>query len=70
MGLASIVMMDIGFDMINCFSKSFVLGCTPRDQHTSVLVLAMVTASAGGLSTALAGLVDFSKLLDLTWIEG
>ncbi|KAK7089806.1 hypothetical protein V1264_024834 [Littorina saxatilis] len=70
LGLLAFILLDTGFDAINSFTRSFVLTCTPRSEHTSVLLVGLVMASAGGVSTAALGVVDFASLLGLSHIQG
>jgi hypothetical protein len=63
-------LLDVGFDTSNSFVKVYALSCSPRNHHTSVLVLGLVMASAGGVSTAALGLVDFRSLLGFERYEG
>lgn len=68
--MVAFILLDIGYDTLNGFTKSFILTCTPRSEHTSVLLVGLVMASAGGVSTAALGVVDFASLLGLSHIEG
>ena len=64
------ILMDIGYDATTSVAKSFVLACGPRSEHSSLLVLGLIMASAGGVSTAALGVVDFASLLGLSYIQG
>ena len=64
------VLMDIGFDAMNAFVRTFMLACSPRQEHAALLVLGPVMASAGGVSTVAIGVADLSPLLGLSYIEG
>ena len=64
------ILLDIGFDAMNSFVRSFMLACSRRSEHSSLLVLGLIMASAGGVSTAALGVVEFASLLGLSYIEG
>ncbi|XP_076468079.1 uncharacterized protein LOC143298932 [Babylonia areolata] len=70
LGLLGFIVMDIGFDISNACIKAFVVTCCPRSEHTSLLVIGLIMASSGGVSTAALGVVDFSSVLGLSYIAG
>ncbi|XP_076468109.1 uncharacterized protein LOC143298948 [Babylonia areolata] len=70
LGLLGFILLDIGFDASNACIKSFVLTCGPRSEHSSLLLIGLVIASAGGVSTASLALVDFGPMFGLSYIEG
>ena len=63
-GLVGFSAMDIGYDINTAANRSCVLSCSPKTDHTSMLVLALVMAAAGGLINNVFGLVDLSHLFD------
>ena len=63
-GLVGFSAMDIGYDINMAATRSCVLSCSPITDHTSMLVLALVMAAAGGLINNVFGLVDLSHLFD------
>lgn len=63
-GLVGFSAMDIGYDINTAANRSCVLSCSPKTDHTSMLVLALVMAAAGGLINNVLGLVDLSHLFD------
>ena len=63
-GLVGFSAMDIGYDINAAATRSCVLSCSPKTDHTSMLVLALVMAAAGGLINNVLGLVDLSHLFD------
>ncbi|KAK7494537.1 hypothetical protein BaRGS_00014190, partial [Batillaria attramentaria] len=64
LAMAGFIVFEIGYDNSNCFVRAWMLTCSPRSEHTTLLVLGLVMASAGGVSMALLGMVDFSSLLE------
>ncbi|KAK7497690.1 hypothetical protein BaRGS_00011085 [Batillaria attramentaria] len=64
-GLAMLgfIVFEIGYDNINSVSRAWILACSPRSEHTSLLVLGLVMAAVGGISTAALARVDFPSLL-------
>lgn len=64
LGLVGFSAMDIGYDSNVAATRSCVLSCSPKTDHTSMLVLALVMAAAGGLINNVFGLVDLSHLFD------
>lgn len=63
-GLVGFSAMDIGYDINTAANRSCVLSCSPKTDHTSMLVLALVMAAAGGLINNVLGLVDLSHVFD------
>ncbi|XP_070197801.1 uncharacterized protein [Littorina saxatilis] len=70
LGMLGFVLTGVGFESMNSVVRSFVLDRSPRSEHTSLLVLGLIMASSGGVSTAALGVVDFSSLFGLSYIEG
>ncbi|XP_076468078.1 uncharacterized protein LOC143298931 [Babylonia areolata] len=70
LGLLGFILLDIGFDASSSCVKSFVLTCGPRSEHSSLLIIGLVIASAGGVSTTSLALVDFGSMFGLSYIEG
>ena len=72
LGVVGFSAMDIGYNINMAAIRSCVLSCSPKTDHTSMLVLALVMASAGGLISNVLGLVDLSHLFDFGggWVEG
>ena len=68
--MLGIVLLDVGYDIMTGISKSFILACSPRSEHTSLLLLGLIMASAGGVTTAGLGVVDFASLFGLSHIHG
>lgn len=64
LGLVGFSAMDIGYDINAAATRSCVLSCSPKTDHTSMLVLALVMAAAGGLINNVLGLVDLSHVFD------
>ena len=64
LGLVGFSAMDIGYDINTAATRSCVLSCSPKTDHTSMLVLALVMAAAGGLINNVFWLVDLSHLFD------
>ncbi|KAL8600218.1 hypothetical protein ACOMHN_062508 [Nucella lapillus] len=69
-GMLGFILMDLGFDASNCFVKAFLVSCSPRADHTSLIVLGVMMGAVGGVTNAALGLLDFTSFLDLTDIEG
>nr|KAG5707802.1 hypothetical protein BaRGS_015962 [Batillaria attramentaria] len=70
LGFLGFVLLDLSYDCISSSTKSFILNCSSRSHHTSLLVVGLIMAAAGGVSTAALGVVDFTTLLGLSSIEG
>ncbi|KAK7506813.1 hypothetical protein BaRGS_00001664 [Batillaria attramentaria] len=62
-GLLAFVLLDVGFDLTNAFVKAWVLTCSPRAEHTSVLMMGTAIGSVGGLVTSTLAVVDFDVSL-------
>ena len=69
LGLVGFCAMDIGYDANIAASRSFVLSCSPKADHTSVLVLALVMAAVGGLINNVFGIVDLRHVFDFGGAE-
>ncbi|KAK7507944.1 hypothetical protein BaRGS_00000909, partial [Batillaria attramentaria] len=63
------VVYEFGIDNANSFSRSWILACSSRCEHTSLLVLGLVMAAVGGISTAALARVDFLSLLNLAYTD-
>ncbi|KAK7497295.1 hypothetical protein BaRGS_00011589 [Batillaria attramentaria] len=59
------VVYEFGYDSSSSFTRSWILACSPRSDHTSLLLLGLVMAAVGGISTAALARVDFLSLLNL-----
>ncbi|KAK7497696.1 hypothetical protein BaRGS_00011091 [Batillaria attramentaria] len=59
------IVYECGYDNANSFTRAWILSCSPRSEHTSLLVLGLVMAAVGGISTAALGRVDFPALFKL-----
>ncbi|XP_076446964.1 uncharacterized protein LOC143284182 [Babylonia areolata] len=70
LGMLGVILMDLGFDCSNCFVKAFLVTCSARAEHTSLLVVGVVVGAVGGVTNAALGLVDFTSLLGLDGVEG
>ncbi|KAL8577279.1 hypothetical protein ACOMHN_062788 [Nucella lapillus] len=70
LALMGFVLMDLGVDGSSSNIRSFVLTCSRRCDHTSLLLFGVTMASAGGVSTTALGLVDFPSILGLNDTEG
>ena len=69
LGLVSFCAMDLGYDANTAASRSCVLSCSPKADHTSVLVLALVMAALGGLINNVFGIVDLRHVFDFGGAE-
>lgn len=70
LGVMGFILLEVGYDMSLTFSKSWVVTCSPREEHTSMLALGLVVGSVGGVSRAALGRVDFQSLLPWISLEG
>ncbi|XP_076468259.1 uncharacterized protein LOC143299052 [Babylonia areolata] len=70
LALLGFILLDIGYDAFNACIRSFVLMCSPRSEHSSLLIIGLIISSCGGMSTASLGLVDFGSMFGLSYSEG
>lgn len=66
LGLLGIIMTDIGFDVTNSAVKAWTVASSEASQHTSLLLLGVLMASSGGMSSASLGTVDITGILGLS----
>ncbi|KAK7507010.1 hypothetical protein BaRGS_00001861 [Batillaria attramentaria] len=57
-GLLGYIVIDVAFQVNSAFVKSWVLTCSPRPAHTSVLELGTIVSSASGLLTSGIASID------------
>ncbi|KAK7507005.1 hypothetical protein BaRGS_00001856 [Batillaria attramentaria] len=69
-GLLGYIVIDVAFQVSNAFVKSWVLTCSPRPEHTSVLELGTVMGSTGGLLTSGIATIDLEDTCFLCSAEG
>lgn len=65
LGLLGFCIVDVGYDMNIAATRSCILSCSSRQEHTPLLVMALVMAGAGGCITTLLGTLDLSAVLGL-----
>ena len=61
LGIVGFCLMDMGYDVSLAAARACVLACSPRDDHTSILVLSLVMAAVGGCVNHGLGLVDLPQ---------
>ncbi|KAL8564554.1 hypothetical protein ACOMHN_003312 [Nucella lapillus] len=64
LGLLAFCLLDTGYDLNTAATRTCVLACSSRQEHTPLLVMALVMAGAGGCITTLLGTVDTSAILN------
>lgn len=70
LGMLGFVLTGIGVTCTHSCITSWVLACSPRAEHTSVLMLSLVMASLGGVSTAALGMVDLGSAFGADLAKG
>ncbi|KAK7498697.1 hypothetical protein BaRGS_00010074, partial [Batillaria attramentaria] len=70
LGMLGFILIEVGYDATNSFARSWVLTCSSRPEHTTMLVLGLVMASLGGVSTAALGVVDFQFVSGILSVDG
>ncbi|KAK7506864.1 hypothetical protein BaRGS_00001715 [Batillaria attramentaria] len=62
LGMVGYIIIDVAFQFSIAFGKSWVVLCSPRPEHTSVLMLGTVMSSAGGLLTSVITTIDLQDI--------
>ncbi|KAL8558110.1 hypothetical protein ACOMHN_055565 [Nucella lapillus] len=65
LALVGFRLIDFGYDGSNSFVQSFLITCSAGQDPSSVLTVAVIAGSMGGMMSAAVGMVDFPALLHL-----
>ena len=63
LGITGFIFYDTGYDLNIAATRACVLACSPKTDHTSILLLALVMAALGGCINNSVGLVDLAAIL-------
>ena len=66
LGVVGFVLFDTGYDVSIASTRVCVLACSPKDDHTSILILALVMGALGGCINNSIGLADYAAILGIS----